>query len=378
MNIKTQADLIIRNAKTADNKRIEIAIHQGKILEVSSKIEGVFKTELILKDEEYISSGWIDMHVHCFSEMDLYKDNPDAVGVETGVTTIVDAGSSGALNIDRLYKLSLKAKTNVFAFLNVSNHGIIKQDELSDLNQIDFENIEKALRKYPDFIVGLKARMSQSVVLDNDIKPLKLTKEIQNRFEDLKLMVHIGSAPPKLNDILNLLDERDIVTHTYNGKANNILKENGTIHDFVYDARRRGVHFDLGHGSASFDFEVAKRAIQNKFNVDSISTDIYKRNRLNGPVYDMASTISKMYHLGYDLNCIIEMITENPAKILNLKNKGLIKKDYDADFTVFKVIEKETHLEDSNGNIETAQYMIKPTKTILGGEIIELGDLNEK
>lgn len=377
MNKKIQADLIIRNAKTVNNEPIEIAIQQGKIIEISPKIEGAYLSELILEDEEYISAGWIDMHVHCFSEMDLYKDNPDAVGVKTGVTTIVDAGSCGALNIDRLYKLSLQEKTNVYAFLNVSDYGIIKQDELSDLNQINFDNIKKAIKKYPEFIVGLKARMSQSVVLDNDTKPLKLTKKIQNQFENLNLMVHIGSAPPRLNDILNLLDARDIITHTYNGKANHILNEEGKVHDFVLSARQRGVHFDLGHGSASFDFEVAKKSIENKFMVDTISTDIYQRNRLNGPVYDMATTISKIYHLGYGLNTIIEMITEAPAKTLKLKNKGYLKEGYDADLTIFKIIEKDVQLEDSNGKIETAHYRFEPTKTIIGGTIIELGDSNE-
>ncbi len=366
-------DLIIKNATTHQGNKIEIAVKNGKIVKIAPTIDEKAKTILTLNDDEIISPGWIDIHVHCYSKMDLYTDSPDEVGVNSGVTTIVDAGSCGADNISMFYDLAQKAKTNVYAFLNVSKTGIITQDELSDLEDINMQKIKAAFQKYPDFIVGLKARMSQSVVLKQGIKPLKLAKEIQEALHMPKLMIHIGSAPPKLDDILELLDSNDIITHTFNGKANNILNSNNKVRQTVRDARSRGVHFDLGHGSASFNFNVAQKATDDDFKVDTISTDIYNRNRLQGPVYDLATTMDKILTLNYSLEEVIEMVTSRPAKLLNLKNKGKLEVNYDADFTIFKYNNtKSKKLTDSNGFTKDSNGILEVDYAIVAGEIIEV------
>lgn len=366
-------DLIIKNANTVDGSKIEIAIQDGKIHSIAPKLDLTAKEILVLSDDEYISAGWIDIHVHCYSKMDLYTDSPDAVGIESGVTTIIDAGSCGADNISTFYDLAQKAKTNVYAFLNISKTGIITQDELSDLEDINMQKIQEAFKKYPDFIKGLKARMSQSVVLKQGIKPLEIAKEIQKELDYPKLMIHIGSAPPKLDDIMVLLDENDIITHTFNGKENNILNDKNEIRQTVLDARSRNVHFDLGHGSASFNFEVSRKALAHNFKVDTISTDIYNRNRLSGPVYDLATTMDKMMTIGYTLNEVVEMVTSKPAKLMAFENKGLIQEGYDADFTIFKYhTNKSKTLVDSNGFEEASKGIIEARYAVVAGEVMKV------
>lgn len=370
-------DLLIKNAKTIDNQKIDIAIKNGKIIDISSNIEDSFEHVYRCSDDEFISAGWIDAHVHCFEDMDLYRDTPDRIGVETGVTSLIDAGSSGAHNVSNLYEGTKSAKTNVYALLNISSDGIVSQDELSDLSMIEFDQIEAVVKKYPEFIVGLKARMSQSVVGDNGILPLEYAKIIQKKLNDINLMVHIGSAPPKLEDIISRLDKGDIITHCFNGKENNILDDKDMIKDYVLDAKQRGIIFDVGHGSASFSFDVAKKAFDQNFLSDMISTDIYERNRKQGPVYDMATTLEKMLYTGYPLETLIHQITEVPAKIFNLKNKGKIAVDYDADLTLFKIKDNDRkQLIDSNGTMKVANKRLIPTAAIVKGQVFRIGDFN--
>ena len=216
-------DLVIKNARTIEGTRIEIAIQNGKIAAIREKIPESGKKELTLAENQYLSAGWIDDHVHCFEEMTLYYDYPDEIGVKKGVTTVIDAGTTGAENIGRFYELAQAAKTNVYALVNISKFGIVEQDELADLTKVQSRLVAEALAKYPDFILGIKARMSKTVIGENGIKPLEMAKVIQKENGDLPLMVHIGSNPPELVDILALLEEGDVLTHCFNGKPNGCL-----------------------------------------------------------------------------------------------------------------------------------------------------------
>ncbi len=338
---------VIKQVKTIDGKRQDILIEKDRILKIADQIEEEARI-ISVSDDVYVSSGWIDLHSHCYEGLDLYTSDPDQIGIETAVTTVVDAGSCGADNIGDFYERSQNKKTDIFAFINVSKTGIVAQDELSDLKRIQKEAIEEAIEKYPGFIVGIKARMSQSVIGENGLKPLIMAKEIARELK-LPVMVHIGSAPPRLEEILDELDAGDIVTHIYNGKANGILRED-RIADFAFEAKRRGIYFDMGHGTDSFNFEVGEKAMEAKLYLDTISTDIYERNRVNGPVYDLATTMNKALYLGYDLDEVIRMVTEKPAEILGLEKRGLLKEGYKADLSFFKVEEQAMDLIDSNGN----------------------------
>lgn len=368
-------DLHIKNGKNINNEQLEVAVKNGKIVEVGKKLSiDQAKEVLDLKGKSFISAGWIDAHTHAYDLNDLYGDDPDKIGYTHGVTTVVDAGTAGADRIGDFYTLSQKAKTNVYALLNISKVGIVKQNELSDMANIQEDLIAEAIEKYPDFIVGIKARMSQSVVGENGIKPLRRAKEIQKQYEELPLMVHIGSAPPELKEVLELLEAGDIVTHCYNGKENNILTAEDQVRDFVWESLDKGVLFDIGHGTDSFNFEVAELAKAQHFNPYTLSSDIYRRNRRNGPVVDFPTTVEKLLCLGWSLADVLPMITSRPAEMFHLAHKGELAAGFDADITIFDVTDdKEKVLVDSNGNKREATQVLKPEFTIIGGNVYEAG-----
>lgn len=365
-------DLVIRNAHTLEGETIDIGVKEGQIHKIAATIQEKGKKEHHLQPGQYLSAGWIDDHVHCYEEMTLYYDYPDQIGVNKGVTTVIDAGTTGAENIHRFYERAKQAKTNVYALLNISKWGIVEQDELADLSKIQAKLVQEKLKAFPEFIVGIKARMSKTVVGENGLTPLQLAKQIQKENQPLPLMVHIGSAPPRLDEILHLLEKGDILTHCFNGKENGILdQQTHQIKPFVKVAYDKGIIFDVGHGTDSFNFEVAKVAYSEGITADSISTDVYIRNRKNGPVYDLATTMEKLHVIGYTWSEILNKVTEVPAKNFHLTKKGKVKEGYDADFTVFEFIDQEKVITDSNGNHQVIQQQIKPVCAIIGGESYE-------
>lgn len=361
-------DLIIKEGRTLTGEPLEVGIQSGKIVLISSAINEPSRSVISAK-EAIISAGWIDSHVHCYEKMDLYYDFPDEIGIKKGVTTVIDAGTAGEKNIGDFYQLAQQAKTNVFALMNISEDGIVHQDELADLSKINQEKNLARLAQFPKFIVGIKARMSKTVVGDNGILPLKLAKELQKKAKGIPLMVHIGSAPPTLDEVLSLLESGDIVTHCYNGKPNGIMDKNEKVKPFVLDAYSRGVLFDIGHGTDSFNFKVGKKSVQENVLCQTISTDIYHRNRENGPVFDLATTMEKALYLGISLENVLKMVTENPAKNFHLTTKGVLEVGKDADLTLFKIKNKEKYLIDSNGNEAIISKEIQPTMTIVGGKV---------
>ncbi|MCI1921651.1 MAG: amidohydrolase/deacetylase family metallohydrolase [Liquorilactobacillus nagelii] len=370
-------DLYLKNGKTVDGKNIEVGILDGKIMALSQHLADISAKKTVDLKGRFLSAGWIDDHTHCYEKLSLYFDDPDEDGTKTGVTTVIDAGSTGSDNIEDFYKITRNKKTNVLAMINISKTGILAQDELGDISKIQENQLIKAIYDYPDFIVGIKARESHSVVINNDVLPLLAAKKIQHKLGgNFPLMVHVGANPPELRKILNLMGKNDILTHAYNGKSNGILDDQENIKSFVWEAYRRGVIFDIGHGTDSFNFKTFSIAIKDGLVPKSISTDIYNRNRNNGPVYDMATTLEKIMLFGFSLSQVIDMVTKEPAKNFHLITKGRLQLGFDADITVFEIQNKNKVLTDSNGNKRSTDKSIKPVYSIVGGKIYKAGGNN--
>lgn len=371
-------DLIIKNAKLINDSVTDIAINHGKIVEIGKDITAPSERVLDLKSQHYISAGWIDSHTHCFARSPIYHDEPDLIGVKAGVTTVVDAGSVGALDIDEFYDLAMQAKTHVYSFLNISKIGLIRQNELADMQDVDVVLFDKSLAKYPHFIIGIKVRMSRSVVGDNGILPLIKAKEMQKK-TGLPLMIHVGNNPPELDEIADLLTKGDIITHCFNGKPNQIFDKQNNLRDSIKRAIERGVILDIGHGGESFSFAVAEHAKCLDVYPNTISSDIYSKNRLQGPVFSLANVMSKFICLGYSKTRIIDSVTKNAAQILHLKNKGEIAIGYDADLTIFDVRKQTVLFTDSEGDVRECHEQFVPLASIVNNiiEIIQEGSENE-
>ena len=360
-------DLLLRHVRLVDDTVSDIAVKDGKIAALGEITDPAVKT-VDLRGECYVSAGWIDSHVHCYPKSPIYHDQPDSVGIATGVTTVVDAGSTGADDIDDFYTLTREAITDVYALLNISRVGLIAQNELANMANIDADAVRQAVNRYPDFIVGLKARMSSSVVGENGITPLEHAKVMQAENGDLPLMVHIGNNPPDLDEIAERLAAGDIITHCYNGKPNRILTPEGELRASVSQALARGVRLDVGHGTASLSFAVAKRAISLGILPHTISSDIYCRNRISGPVYSLANVMSKFLAIGMSLPQVIDCVTANAADGLRLKNKGRLQVGQDADLTLFMLKRQPAVLVDAEKDSLQADQLLVPLAAIRAGK----------
>ena len=360
-------DLLLRRARQVDDTLTDIAIVDGKIAALGD-LNGPARQSIDLGGEYYVSAGWIDSHVHCYPRSPIYHDEPDSVGIRTGVTTVIDAGSTGADDVDDFYTLTRKAATDVYALLNISRVGLVAQNELASMAHVDGDAVREAVARHPKFIVGLKARMSSSVVGENGITPLEKAKAFQRENGGLPLMVHIGNTPPDLDEIAALLTSGDIITHCYNGKPNRILTPLGELRASITDAIRRGVRLDVGHGTASFSFAVAQQAIRQGILPHTISSDIYCRNRLNGPVGSLASVMSKFLAIGMSLPQVIDCVTAHAADGLRLSQKGRLDVGCDGDLTIFALRRQPCLLVDAEQESLQAEQMLVPLAAVRAGK----------
>lgn len=364
-------DFILHQVRLLSGEGTSIAVKDGVIVHIGNDLPPDAVGPRIDGNGAYVSSGWIDLHVHADADLEPYGDEIDEVGVSQGTTTIVDAGSCGADRIGRLFDRSRFAKSNVLALLNVSHIGLTRTDELSRLAWLDEDRLREAAELYGEFIVGLKARISSSVVKEQGLAPLRLAR----RFADglnLPLMLHIGSGPPPIADILPYLRSGDMITHAFNGKANGLFNTEGNPIPALADALVRGVLLDVGHGTASFSFKVAERASAFGVTPDTISTDMYRGNRKNGPVISMAHTLDKFLLLGYSLEETIKRVTSRPAEWLNRPELGRLRIGDMANLTVFSIHDQRVELTDSEGETRIGTRHIKPEGVAVNGEYIAI------
>jgi dihydroorotase len=181
-------------------------------------------------------------------------------------------------------------------------------------------------------------------------------------------MVHIGNNPPDLDEIADLLTSGDIITHCYNGKPNRILTPAGELRASISNAIARGVRLDVGHGSASFSFEVAKLAISKGIFPHTISSDIYCRNRINGPVHNLGAVMSKFLSIGMSLPQVIDCVTEQAADGLRLANKGRLSVGLDGDLTIFALRRQPTVFTDSELQTLTGEQLLVALAVIRAGK----------
>ncbi|WP_415870556.1 amidohydrolase/deacetylase family metallohydrolase [Aeromonas caviae] len=364
-------DTIIRAGRLGNGQLVDVAIKHGKIAALGSLPESTeAKQTLTLDGQVHVSAGWIDGHTHCYPASPLYHDEPDKVGVESGVTTVIDAGSTGADDVDDFQRLATGCKTRVHALLNISRIGLLRQNELADPADIDPALAQAAIRRHPGFIVGIKARMSGSVVGESGLQPLRMAKQIQQANGNLPLMVHVGNTPPDLDEIVALLGEGDLLTHCFNGKPNRILTPAGELRQAVREAMRRGLLLDIGHGGASFSFEVAELAIAQGILPHTISSDIYCKNRIKGPVYSLAHVMSKFFAIGMTLEQVLACVTHQAADALRLPGKGRLEVGADADITLFEVSCGPTLFTDTEAGTRNGDRQLLPLAALVGGELV--------
>ena len=295
----------------------------------------------------YLSPGWIDLHVHVADGAVIGID-ADTVGVQQGVTCIVDAGSTGSRTFPAFEENIInKAKTRVLAWLNISRAGLFDGlSELADLSAIDEAETLRLITENKA-IRGIKVRMSGSVVNGTDVEGLRRAKVVAAK-AGVPIFVHIGNQPPKLTDVLDLLGSGDVVTHIFHGKPGGCLNEREEILPQLQAALRRGVYIDLGHGTESCSFHRMRQARARGLMVDTISTDLYSRN-YETPVRSLSHTMEKCMALGMTLHEVLAAVTARPAAILRMPQIGSLRVGAAADLTCFSAREEMREYVDAEG-----------------------------
>jgi len=302
--------------------------------------------------------GLLDVHLHLVNGLGPFGADPDIFGVGSGVTTVVDAGSTGhsLFNVFRRY-IAEPAKTRVLAYVNLSTLGSVvgpTYSNLADPRFIDEERIAQVVEANRQMIVGIKVMATGTALGTEGIKPLSRARRLADSLRQ-PILVHIGESwgrsaqTPRIGDVLAYLRPGDIVTHMFTSHPGGLLDPNGRLWPEVRGARDSGVLFDVGHGLHNLNFDVARRVLDQGLKPDGVSTDGHRGNRL-GPVYDLPTTMAKLLALGFSLPEVVEMATVNAARLLRRADElGSIRMGRPAEISVLRLEEREWKAKDSQG-----------------------------
>lgn len=375
-------DLLIRGGKVIDpSQNLEavrdVAVQGGKIARVDAQIPPGQAREVISAEGKIVTPGLIDIHTHVFPFVGPYGIEPDPYFVHRGVTTVVDAGTSGAFTFPAFRRFIIeKATTRIRALLHVVSIGMVAgstedMGELLDLRYCVPELAVKAARENRDLVLGFKIRFSEKYTGPNDYEGMKRARAAADE-AGLPLMIHIGGSYTPLGEFLSLMKKGDVVTHSFNGHPHGLLDASGRLTPQVLEARERGVLFDVGHGAGSFSFDVMEKCLAQGFRPDTISSDLYSAN-INGPVYDLPTTLSKFLLLGLSLREVIEHATANAARVFDFGAEiGTLKTGAEADIAVLELREGQFTFTDSGGKTRTGRQKLVPVTTVRAGKVLSV------
>jgi dihydroorotase len=371
-------DLLIKGGTVVDpgaNLRaaLDVGIKDGKLVRLSPNIAPGTARKVISVPGKLVTPGLIDLHVHVFDGVTEAGVNADRYCIAHGVTTAVDAGSAGFPSIAGLRKYVIDTSaTRLYALLDIGALGTVVsvKDAMKNLEWVDPQLTAKAAIANKPAVIGIKVRLSKDIAGTEDMEGLKRAREAAEASQ-LPMMLHIGDTNSPLPAILRLVRSGDIITHCYTPRPNGIVDQNGKILPEVLEARQRGVLFDVAHGAFHFGFDLTEKCLQQDFLPDSISTDLAGRS-VNGPTYDLTTTISKFLLLGLTLEQALERVTSKSARALNFGMElGTLKFGGVADISILELREGSFEFVDSLGSNRTGRQQLFGTAAIRDGKLYE-------
>jgi dihydroorotase len=331
-------DLLLKGGQVIDpknniNARRDIAITGGKIAAVAPDIPAAKAYKVVDVSPFYVTPGLVDIHAHFWGDPGAGL-HPDSLTFRSGVTTVVDAGGSGWRDFPQFKKDVMDtAVVRVLAWINILGRGMTTEKAQQDTTDMDPRATADMIRAHRDVIVGVKTAHyagPEWIAVDRALEAAKLA--------GTPVMVDFGFFHPKRpfqQLVLEKLRPGDIYTHTYLNPVP-MIDEQGRVMPYLFEARKRGVLFDVGHGQGSFLFRKAVPAIKQGFMADSISTDLHKGS-MNAGMKDMLTVMSKFLNIGVRLEDLIRRSTWNPAKEIHREDLGHLSVGAPADIAVLRI-----------------------------------------
>lgn len=376
---------VIDPKNNLDEKR-DVAIHQHAIAAVERDINPALAIKVVDVTGYRVTPGLVDIHVHVYHTRAPEGDPEglsvvaDAHSFRSGVTTMVDTGTAGARHL-RHFKQTVidRAKTRILAYVNIVDQGMLGEFE-QDPRNFDPELAASVVLAYPDICVGIKtAHYWTQQPWDDVHTPWAAVERAIQAAEICRKPVMFDFWPRPERPYADLLLKKarpgDIHTHVF-AQQFPIVDQDGRVQPYMFEARKRGVIFDLGHGAASFWFRQGVRAIADGFTPDSISTDLHRHN-VHGVVVDMQTTMTKVLHMGVPLPEVIRMSTLNPANEIGHPELGHLSVGAGADVAVFQLLSGSYSFVDCGRAKLSGDKKLECALTIRDGEIVyDIGGLS--
>ena len=345
-------DLLLKGGHVIDPRNHldavrDVAIKDGKIAAVAVAIPAAQAFKTVNVTGLYVTPGLVDIHVHAYAStgMPAYAGDrsvyPDGFTFRNGVTTVVDAGTSGWRTFpDFKSRVIDRSKTRVLALLNIVGKGMAGAgagEPEQNVEDMDPQATAEQAKKYKDIVVGIKTAHfagPEWTAVERAVEAGKLA--------EIPVMVDFGDFRPERpfqELVLKKLRPGDIYTHTYIG-AVPMLDDKGRVQPYLFEARERGVIFDVGHGGGSFLFRQAVPAVRQGFLPDSISTDLHT-NSMNSGMKDILNLMSKFLNMGMSLQDVVARTTWNPAREIKREELGHLSVGAVADIAVLRVMKGE-------------------------------------
>ena len=382
----------------------DVAIRNGKIAAVQPDILPTSAREVIDVTGKLVLPGLIDTHAHVYQYVTgRFGMNADMVGVQSGVTTLVDQGGPSCMTLPGFrHFVAEPAKSRVYAFLSAYLVGGLEghyYPQLYSPDGVDIDATVKAASANSDLVRGIKAHAEIGGFARWGIRVIEMAAEIGRR-TDLPVYVHFGQlwglpesgtngedVDTILQRVIPLLREGDVLAHPFTRHPGGFVNREGEVHPVIQAALDRGLKVDVGHGS-HFSYRLAKKALAAGIVPTTLGADIHGYNTHvpapagtpeqheddeNHPFagqakFSLVQAMSSMLALGLTLEQVVPMVTSNPAHMLGRADEiGALKVGRDADVSVIAQQTGRFILRDNEKNEVIAERLLQPAFCLRAG-----------